>query len=189
MSFNSIFVRANQHLVEIARVINKKLSAELLDNMKKTQATLEELWDPYTNQYYSRNFVTHKLLKESSIATLLPLYAGTITKERAKQLVEMLENEHFFGPSYPVPSVPVNSSWFKPTLYWQGPTWVNMNWLIIDGLERNGFHDHANALKESTIEIVKHSGFSEYFNPLTGEAAGAPNFSWTAALTIDLLKT
>ncbi len=188
LSFNAIFIRANQHLIDIASFINTKLSDELLNNIKKTQSTLEELWDPYTNQYYSRNFVTHRLLKESSIATLMPLYAGTISKERAKQLVKMLENEHFFGPSYPVPSVPVNSSWFKPTLYWQGPTWVNMNWLIIDGLERNGFHDHANALKESTIEMVKRSGFSEYFNPLTGEAAGAKNFSWTAALVIDLLK-
>lgn len=189
LSFNAIFIRANQHLIDIASFINTKLSDELLNSIKKTQSTLEELWDPYTNQYYSRNFVTHRLLKESSIATLMPLYAGTISKERAKKLVKMLENEHFFGPSYPIPSVPVNSSWFKPTLYWQGPTWVNMNWLIIDGLERNGFHDHANALKESTIEMVKRSGFSEYFNPLTGEAAGAKNFSWTAALVIDLLKT
>lgn len=189
LNFNCIFIRANQHLIEIAKTIKKDLSDELLQKMKKTEATLDKLWDPYTNQYYSRNFVTHGLLKESSIATLLPLYAGCISKEKATKLVKMLENSHLFGPSYPVPSVPVNSSWFNPTLYWQGPTWVNINWLIIDGLERNGFHDHATALNESTIEMVERSGCSEYFNPLTGEAAGAKNFSWTAALIIDLLKS
>ncbi|MSR68685.1 glycoside hydrolase [Candidatus Saccharibacteria bacterium] len=189
LTFNAIFISANQHLVEIADFINIKLSDDLLNKIKKSKSALEELWDPHTSQYYSRDFVTRKLLKESSIATLLPLYAGTISKERAKQLVKMLENNHLFGPSYPVPSVPVSSAWFKPILYWQGPTWVNTNWLIIDGLERNGFHDHANALTESTIEMVKNSGFSEYFNPLTGEAAGAQNFSWTAALIVDLLKS
>jgi glycogen debranching enzyme len=64
-----------------------------------------------------------------------------------------------------------------------------MNWLIIDGLKRYGYKDHAAALTESTLEMVARSGSSEYFDPLTGEAAGAPNFSWTAALVIDLLHS
>ena len=101
----------------------------------------------------------------------------------------MLETQHAFGPAYPVPSVPTNSFWFRPKLYWQGPTWVNMNWLIIDGLKRYGFNEHAKALTESTLEMVEKSGCYEYFDPLNGEPAGAKNFSWTAALTIDLLKT
>jgi hypothetical protein len=36
--------------------------------------------------------------------------------------------------------------------------------------------------------MVQKSGFYEYFNPLNGNPAGASNFSWTAALIIDLLK-
>jgi glycogen debranching enzyme len=118
----------------------------------------------------------------------LPLYAGCISKERAAKLVKLLENEHQYGPAYPVPSVPTSSFWFHPKLYWQGPSWVNMNWLIIDGLNRYGYKDHAAALRESTLEMVNKSGFHEYFDPLNGEAAGADNFSWTAALVIDLLK-
>jgi len=188
LTFNCILIRANQHLHKIAKTIHKDLPDELLSDMKKTEEALEQLWDPYTNQYYSRNFVTHKLLKEPSIATLMPLYAGTISKERAAALVKMLENSHMFGPAYPVPSVPVNSEWFKPVGYWQGPTWVNTNWMIIDGLKRCGFSEHADALRESTLELVERSGYYEYFNPLTGEPAGAPNFSWTAALAIDLLQ-
>jgi glycogen debranching enzyme len=131
--------------------------------------------------------MTHRLLKEPSIANLLPLYAGTITKERAGLLVKQLENDHMFGPAYPVPSVPLNSPWFTPTGYWQGPTWFNTNWLIIDGLKRYGYHDHAAALKEIMLELTKDHGFSEYFNPLDGSPHGARNFSWTAALTVDLI--
>jgi glycogen debranching enzyme len=156
--------------------------------MKRSEEGLEELWDDYTNQYYSRDFITHRLLKIPTIGSLLPLYAGTISKERAASLVKMLENEHIFGTAYPVPSVPANSFWFQPKLYWQGPTWVNINWLIIDGLKRYGYHDHAEALKESTLEMIAKSGCAEYFDPLNGEPAGATNFSWTAALAVDLLK-
>lgn len=188
LTFNCILIRANQHLQAIAKSLRIELPEELLASMAKTEAALEQLWDPYSSQYYSRNFVTHKALKESSIATLLPLYAGCISEERAAQLIKLLENSHLFGPAYPVPSVPVNSAWFNPVAYWQGPTWINTNWLIIDGLRRSGFKDHADALAESTLELVQKGGMNEYFNPLNGEPVGAPNFSWTAALTIDLLE-
>jgi glycogen debranching enzyme len=189
LNFNSIFIRGNTHLRAIAKALRQELPEDLAKRMKKTERTFEDLWEPYSGQYYSRDFITHRLLKTPSIATLLPLYAGCITQERAEQLVKLLEDDQQFGTAYPVPSVPVNSFWFHPKRYWQGPAWVNMNWLIIDGLKRYGFKDHAAALTETTLEMVRKSGWSEYFDPLTGEAAGADNFSWTAALVIDLLKT
>lgn len=188
LTFNCIFIRANQHLQDIAKTINAKVPESLLENMAKSEAALSDLWDPYSSQYFSRNFITHKAIKEQSIATLMPLYAGCISKERAQQLVKLIEKEDMFGPSYPIPSVPLNSSWYNPVGYWQGPAWMNTNWLIIDGLKRNGFHDHADALQESCLEMVQKSGFNEYFNPETGEPAGASDFSWTAALTIDFLN-
>lgn len=188
LSFNCIFIRANQHLRDIAAFIKQDLSDELIEHMEKTEQALDKLWDAYSGQYYSRDFVTHRLLKDSTVATLLPLYAGTISPERAKQLIRLLENQHVFGTNYPIPSVPANSAWFNPVCYWQGPTWVNINWLVIDGLERMGYGDHAQALKESTLDLVHKHGYYEYFNPLTGEPAGIPNFSWTAALAIDLAK-
>ncbi len=189
LSFNSIFIRANSHLRQIAASLRQELPRELLTSMERTEKALEGLWDPYSNQYFSRDFVTHRLLKTPTIATLLPLYAGTITKERAAVLVRLLENEQAFGPAFPIPSVPVNSFWYNPRLYWQGPAWVNMNWLIIDGLKRYGYKDHAAALTESTLEMVAKAGSYEYFDPRDGSGAGAANFSWTAALAIDLFKT
>ncbi|MDZ7744860.1 MAG: trehalase family glycosidase [Candidatus Saccharibacteria bacterium] len=188
LTFNCILIRADKVLCDMAKTIKKEIPEDLRNRMKKTEDALEQLWDPYSSQYYSRNFVTHTLIKEPSIAALMPLYAGCITQERANVLVKQLENKHLYGPAYPVPSVAVNSDWFKPTGYWQGPTWVNTNWLIIEGLRQNGFKDHAEALRESTLEMVAQAGFREYFNPLNGEPAGAENFSWTAALTIDLLQ-
>ena len=188
LAFNSIFIRANSHLETIATSLRHELPKDLVKNMARTEKALEELWDPYSSQYYSRDFVTHRLLKTPTIATLLPLYAGSITKERAAQLVRLLENEQIFGPAFPIPSVPVNSFWHNPRLYWQGPSWVNMNWLIIDGLKRYGYKDHAAALTESTLEMVAKAGSYEYFDPRDGSGAGAANFSWTAALAIDLYK-
>lgn len=188
LPFNCILIRANEHLKDIAKTIGRKLQPALLNNMEFTQKALEQLWDEPAGQYYSRSFVSHKLIEEPTIATLLPLYAGSISKERAKQLVGLLKNSKVFGARWPVPSVPLNSHDFNPIRYWQGPTWINTNWLIIDGLERYGFSKEAADLRERTLELVAKSGPSEYFNPKTGQPAGAQSFSWTAALVIDLLK-
>lgn len=188
LNFNCILARANTHLKEMAKSLRQELPEELEQRMEKTQKALENLWDPYTAQYYSRDFITHRLIKVPTIGTLLPLYAGIVSKSRAAELVKMIENQGLFGTNYPIPSVPANSAWYKPQGYWQGPSWVNTNWLIIDGLERYGFKDHAAALKESTLEMVQNSGCWEYFDPETGQGIGASNFSWTAALAIDLLN-
>ena len=186
LSFNSILIRANTHLLHIAKIADKEVPDELKAHIKKTEKALEELWDMFSGQYYSRDFVTHQLLKIPTIATLMPLYAGNISQSRAEELVHLLEDSKIFGSPFGVPTVPVNSEWFHSKLYWQGPAWLNMNWLIIDGLKRYGFDDHAQTLRESTLEMIDRSGCWEYFDPLTGEPAGADNFSWTAALAIDL---
>ncbi len=188
LGFNSIFIRANTHLQNIAETLGEELPPSLVVRMQQTEKAFDQLWDELTGQYYSRDFVTHKWLRESSVATLLPLYAGHISKERAGELVRLIESPHQFGLSFPLPSVPRSSAFFDPQRYWQGPTWININWLVIDGLRRYGFTEHADVLTEVTLELVGQHGCYEYFDPLDGSPHGSPQFSWTAALAIDLLK-
>lgn len=189
INFNSIFIRANHHLQTIAKTINKPLPKNLQKQISLSEKSFNNLWDPYTNQFYSKNTMTQKLIKVSSIGTLLALYAGCISKEQAKSLVSLLDSKHLFNTSYPIPSVPINSNWYNERQYWQGPTWINTNWLIIDGLKRYGFKSEASQIANQTIDLVKKSGCFEYFSAKNGSAAGAKHFSWTAALTIDLLNS
>jgi hypothetical protein len=186
LAFNSILIKANSHLLEIAREIKQDLPGWLWGRMKKSPHALELLWSETHEQYFSRNYDTFELLEEPTIATFLPLYAGTISKSRAEHLVTLLRSRNYWT-SYPVPTVPKNSKYFEHHRYWQGPTWVNMNWLIIKGLEQYGYTKEANAIRERTIHLIAKHGPHEYFSPLDGTPAGAYPFSWTAALGIDLL--
>jgi glycogen debranching enzyme len=188
LAFNSIFIRANDCLKKIAKDAGHELPPGLIDNIEKSQSAIEELWSDSDALYYNRSFVSHRLIEEPTVASLLPLYSGAISKNRAAELVKQLQKTDRFALKWPVPSVPRDSVYFDPFKYWQGPSWINTNWMIIDGLERYGFGLEAKDLKQKTIEMVARSGFYEYFNPLNAKPAGAANFSWTAALTIDLLK-
>lgn len=187
VAFNSILIRNNQILEDIAGEARRKLPKSLLAHFEKSKIALEELWDDTYGVYFNRDFVTNKLMRSPTVASLLPLYAGTITKERADKLVKVMKNDHSFWLRHPVASVPKNIIGFDQNRYWQGPTWVNTNWLLIDGLKRMGYEEESNALKQKTIDLVEAQGPWEYFNPHTGKGLGAKDFSWTAALTIDLL--
>ncbi|MFT4532528.1 MAG: hypothetical protein ACI9T8_000551 [Candidatus Saccharimonadales bacterium] len=187
VTFNSIMVRANHHLRSIAKTIDHTLPDDLLESMKRSPEALDKLWDGYNKQYFSRNFVTHKLIKEPSIATLMPLYSGAISKERAAELVDMMHDKKLFDTPYPVPSVPTDSEWYKELGYWQGPTWLNTNWLIADGLDRYGYKDEAANIRKTSLQAVEKHGPYEYFSAKNGEPAGAQNFSWTAAVAIDFI--
>lgn len=187
LTFNCILIRANQHLRSIARTIGRDLPEDLDKQMKLSQQALEELYDKDTNQYYSRNYATQELIKLPTIGGLMPLYAGSISKERAAELAALVTSKPY-KTKFPVPTVPTNSDWFHPMMYWQGPTWLNTNWLLADGLERYGFKEEAEHIRTQSIEMVAQSGFYEYFSPDTAEPAGTDNFSWTAALIIDFLS-
>lgn len=189
LAFNSILVRANQRLKLIAREVNYHLPRHLLDQMRKTEHSLELLWDDHSRQYYSRYLRSKKLIKKTTISSLLPLYSCSISRGRAAELVNQLKDQTSFNSHFPVPSVPINSKYFDPDNFWQGPAWVNTNWLIIQGLKDYGYLKEARDLKQHTIKMVGDAGFYEYFSPFDGAGRGASNFSWTAALTIDLLKS
>jgi hypothetical protein len=80
ITFNSILVRNNTQLQQIATAIRRKLPEELLEKMKHSEEALEKLHDPASGEYFSRDFITHKLILEPSIGTFMPLYAGSIKR-------------------------------------------------------------------------------------------------------------
>ena len=69
-----------------------------------------------------------------------------------------------------------------------GPVWINVNWFFVRSLERYGMQVEAAALRDSTLELVRRSGFTEYFEPTSGAPLGSRVFSWSASLTLDLLR-
>jgi hypothetical protein len=187
LPFNAILAAANRSLHRIARALEEQLPAALEQQFARTDAALEELWDENSGQYYSRDAITGALLKTSTASTFLPLWAGTVSPVKAERLLVRLRNPNSFWPRFPVPSVPIDDAEFQAARYWKGPSWVNINWIVVDCLRAYGHVELAHELVQRTLSLVEEHGFAEYFSPLTGDGYGADDFSWTAALAIDLL--
>ena len=118
-----------------------------------------------------------------------------IDKKYADRLVkEHLLNNDEFDLAYPVPTVARSEPSFLPAppviarepIIWRGPTWINTNWYLVKGLQNHGFDVEAKKLIERTLDLIKQSGFREFFNPYTGQGYGAHNFSWST-LVVDMV--
>ena len=186
VAFNALLAAANESLGYIAGELGTLIDPELARSFTRTTAAMNELWDDDAGQYFSRNATTGTAVDLCTVATFLPLWAGLASPAQATRLVERLRAPSGFWPRFPVPSVPTDAPYYEPDRYWKGPTWVNMNWVIIEGLRRYRFHALADELRDRTLDLVDEMGFAEYFSALTGTGFGADDFSWTAALVLAL---
>lgn len=189
LAFNAILAVANRSLALIAGALQLPVPTALAEHAQRTDAALEQLWDEPSGQYYSRNAVTGELIRVPTIATFFPLWAGIPDAARAERLIALLRRPTGFWPRFPVPSVPTDAAEFRERGYWKGPTWVNTGWLIVEALRENGNAALADELRAALLDLVTQAGFSEYFSALTGEGYGADDFSWTAALVIELIAS
>ncbi len=192
--FNAILYRAHGDLRALAGLIGEP-TGELDGWLAQMGAAFaRKLWADAVGLYLDYDLRAEERIAANTIAALTPLYAGIPDAATAARLVtEHLANPTEYAPGgdpatvYGVPTTPKNSPVFDPRRYWRGPVWVNTNWLVIAGLRRYGYPDLAARLRQHTLDLVAAGGFREYFDPRTGEGYGTGGFSWSAALTLDLL--
>ena len=188
VAVNSILIRANAVLQLIAAETRTHVPEELQSAMDSASLALMSLWDPESCLFFLRDPRADELLRSPTIACLMPLYTDVLPKPVFAALSAHLRPGAMFDARFPIPSVPLGASDFSDTNYWSGPVWVNMNWNLIDGLERAGACDMAETLVHRTLDMISIGGFREYFSPTTARGLGMPNFSWTAALLLDLVS-
>ena len=188
--FNANLCQAGRDLAKLARVLGEDPSPFEAQAEQTARAINQKLWDEERGIYLDFDLVTGEPIRVYVAAGFSPLYAGIPNQERARRMLDLLENSGFsLGTNgcHPVPSYDRYGYGFSPVQYWRGPVWVNINWLLLRGLQRYGFDEQAEYLRQATIELVQEGGFYEHFHPTTGNGHGSDFFSWTAALLLDIL--
>jgi glycogen debranching enzyme len=190
LTFNSILAVAEADLAWLWAELGGN-GARASIAAEQMRAALAERWNDSGAVYVEDD--DDPATADETIDGLFPLYAGVPDREQARRLFEeALWSPTRFGPSpeapWAVTSASKGSPAFDPRRYWRGPVWVNVNWFLVRGLERVGLFAEADELRRMTLELVGRSGFFEYYDPRSGEPLGVSNFSWSAALTLDLLR-
>jgi len=195
--FNAILIKSNQSLIELYKLIgnNEDKINQLQKWQEKSIATFNnKLFDKELGAYIHYDLRNERPIRFVSSSSFSPLFANIPSKERAGILVKTMMDKFGNENQYLCASFDPTSERFNAKKYWRGPVWINLNWLLYYGLKQNGFIDIAERVKQDTIAMIEKNGFYEYFDPrkemhVKGNAGyGGNNFSWSAALFLDLIK-
>jgi hypothetical protein len=185
--FGSIYLWSAHALAEIAEILGAD-AAPHREAIARTHAALvEQLWEPELKSFYARDALAGHLEPEDSIISFAPLLDPELSAEHRSAIVIDLASS-CFSPPFVVPTFNVKSPDFERRRYWRGPIWLNTNWLLWWGLRQHGMETEAANIAASSLRLVGGAGFREYFDPFEGTGYGTRSFSWSAALTIDLIE-
>ncbi|MFC4530441.1 MGH1-like glycoside hydrolase domain-containing protein [Sphaerisporangium dianthi] len=188
--FNALLIASEHALASIARAVGADPGVHLRRAEAATAALVDRLWDPAGGVFLARDLATGAPIPGYSVSGLVPLIVPGLPADVAAGLVRTLHGPRFgLGRVHLVPSYDLTAAQFDGNRYWRGPSWFNTAWLIHRGLVRHGEHEAAGRLREQTLTAAHRSRFAEYLEPYTGDGRGIRNFSWTAALALDLLHT
>jgi hypothetical protein len=150
-------------------------------------AGLDAAWRPALSRFVSRDLVAGEDIVAPTQAGFLPLLALDLDAARRDALLaEMARWTQ--GCALGLPTTPPFDPAFDAQRYWRGPVWAVVDWLLAEGLVRNGRPDAAAALLRPLLAAIVREGFAEYFDPLTGKGLGGGRFSWTAAAWLVLSR-
>jgi glycogen debranching enzyme len=191
--FNAILFRGDEDLRTLAVSLDQPTD-EIDGWLNRMQLNFDaRFWDENIGLYYDYDVRSREPIRVNTACTFLPLFAGLPSKKQAQRLVE----EHLLNPREYAPAGEVShwvtttarteSAW-EPRRYWRGPIWIIMNWFLIEGLRRYGYDGLSEVIQQDTLGLIGAAGFREYYDARDGSGCGSTDFSWSAALTLELSK-
>lgn len=198
--YNALLVLSSESLARLASLHQMdKIAKKCSSWVKKTRKSMnDKLFNPLTGLYDYYDLRNEKRITGAGAPSMIALAAGIPNKRQAALMKKTIlsidysgENRsHFLCATYAL-----TAATFDHQRYWRGPVWIPTNWLLLKGFERYGFKSLARQIKKDSIELVRHYGMFEYFDPAraalqdpASHGYGGGDFSWTAALILDLLK-
>ncbi|HEU4745846.1 MAG TPA: trehalase family glycosidase, partial [Anaerolineales bacterium] len=186
---NTYLYLQQESLAKIASVLGNEEDAALWRGRAESMVRrlMEIAWDKESGFFWARR--NGSRVNVRTPFNLFPLITGQMPSEITDRLVTHLTDERQFWTRYPVATVAMDDPTYTPGKMWRGPTWVNVNYLLIEGLQRSGYTDLARELRRRTLDLINsRDDIYEYYDPVSGEnpPSAASMFGWSSAVFIDL---
>ncbi|MEE8437792.1 MAG: trehalase family glycosidase [Candidatus Neomarinimicrobiota bacterium] len=186
--FNSLLLLDLEAMLSIGKLLKHDMTETMAWALRLKSAVNSKLFDPNSGCYGDYDCRNGRLILRSTISEIFPICAGIPSGRRRDSLITRLKSDSFWPKhGFGITTVNRHSGSFDSQKYWRGPVWININWFFINNFLNSGDNTLALRLMENTFQLVNHNGFFEYYSPQTGKGLGTGDFSWTAALIIDMI--
>ncbi len=194
---NSMLVMEARSLSKMAKTLGMTDESEAWEQKADSISALVNryMWDDSTGFYYNVNKLNHSFtfktfddLKRKEIIGFLPLWAGIANREQAARLVRTMTDTSEFWRKYGVPSLAANDPYYNPRGYWNGPVWVEWEYLLERGLIRYGYRDVAEQLEGKVTsnviaQLKKDHYFWEFYDPDAQWAGYHRTYIWAGLVS------
>ncbi|MDX5420793.1 MAG: hypothetical protein LPK14_00950, partial [Hymenobacteraceae bacterium] len=179
LDLNCMLVMEAKSLEAMARKLglDEEAARWKADHEKRAALINKTFWDEENGFYYNVDKTTHTFnfkkendLKRDEIIGFLPLWAGIADKQKAARLVAKLTDPEQFWRPYGVPSLSAKDPYYNAKGYWNGPVWVEWDYLIMRGLLDYGYNEEAKELvgrvaKGMTTVLKENHNLWEFYSP------------------------
>ncbi|MFI7007805.1 MGH1-like glycoside hydrolase domain-containing protein [Streptomyces sp. NPDC050145] len=196
VDLNAYLAQDQEYLARIADALGRGADAERWRTRAAAthEAVRTKMFDPSDGWFHDIGLSDGAPLTDRGrgIEGAIPLWTGTATMEQARAVRDRLTDPAEFATRVPFPTVARSSPYFASTKYWRGPVWLDQAYFAQAGLRRYGYGADADDLTGRLL--AQASGLSgngpimENYDPLTGAPLNSPNFSWSAALLLPMLR-
>jgi len=188
--FNSLLIKSNASLIRIGNKLDKDTSYIQSKMERGIKSFFKYLWNEQDSLYYPYDTAEQTQINKHCSGCYVPIFAGIPSTDQVKELVRHWKN---YNDNVLIPSCFPDQIGFEQKNYWRGPVWININWMIWKGLLNYEMNNLAEKIKLSSIELIEKFGSYEYFDPFVNTTStkglGGKDFSWTAGLIIDMLRS
>ncbi len=196
VDLNAMLVSEAKSLGRMARELSEATEAEAWerDARERSAKINATMWDKASSFYYNVDRKSHTFtykregdLKRQEIIGFLPLWAGIASKEQAEQLVAGLRDTSKFWRKFGVPSLAADDPYYDPKGYWNGPLWVQWDYLIVRGLLDYGYVKEARELTRKVADAMvaqlkKDHDFWEFYSPDEQWAGYHKTYIWAGII-------
>ncbi len=204
VDLNALLYKYEMDFARAAKVFNDKTDAAKWEAAAQARKkTMHELmWDKGRGLYYDYNYVKERQGNISSLAAYFPMWAGMVDGRQAAAMVKALRRFEQKGGLSTTDNVPLGQYVFGAMpVQWAYPNgWAPLQFIIIQGLQRYGYHDDARRIAMKWLRtnldwFNEHGVFLEKYNtvspekpPVKGVYPSQTGFGWTNSVFERLCK-
>lgn len=198
VDLNALLYKYESDFARAAKILGNDQDAGVwLSRAHARKKMMDELmWSSSRGFYYDYNFVKERRGNISSLAGFFPLWAGMLDDKKAKKLISALGRFENKGGLSTTDNQPVSQlvPGSLPTQWAHPNGWAPLEFLIIQGLQRYGYHEDAHRLAMKWLHtnltwFNQHGVFLEKYNvvnpdkpPQKGVYPSQTGFGWTNAI-------
>lgn len=203
IDLNSLLYKYEVDLARYYELMKKPVQAKAWQerSIQRSETMNKLMWDKGRNLFFDYNFKRKKRGTVGSLAGFYPMWAGLASDAQAAKMVKALRRFEEKGgvvttePTVMEQIVPGQIFQTGVPTQWAHPNgWAPLQYIVIQGLERYGYHENAKRiamkwLSTNTNWFEKHGEFLEKYNvvdpakpPMKGVYPSQTGFGWTNAV-------